>query len=85
MCGSGREFLSNVLEGLGGPPGCRGVVESPSRMSENGRDAFPDVREACRMSGSDRESLTYVMEALSDVQEWSGGPPRCLGVVGRPC
>ena len=23
-------------------------------------------------------------EALPDVWEWSGGPPRCSGVVGRP-
>ena len=29
------------------------------------------------MSGSSREALRYV-------QEWSKGPPFCLGVVGRP-
>ena len=29
------------------------------------------------MSGSGRVDL-------GDVQEWSGGPPGCLGVVGRP-
>ena len=29
------------------------------------------------MSGSGQESL-------SDVREWSGVPPRCPGVVGRP-
>ena len=23
-------------------------------------------------------------ETLPDVREWSGGPPRCPGVVGRP-
>ena len=23
-------------------------------------------------------------EALSDIHEWSGGPPGCSGVVGRP-
>ena len=23
-------------------------------------------------------------EAFPDVQEWSGGPPECLGVFGRP-
>ena len=22
-------------------------------------------------------------EVISDVQEWSGGPPKCPGVVGR--
>ena len=30
------------------------------------------------MSGSGREDIP-------DVCEWSGGPLRCLGVVGRPC
>ena len=29
------------------------------------------------MSGSGRETLL-------DVREWSGGPPECPGVVGRP-
>ena len=24
-------------------------------------------------------------DALPDVREWSGGPPGCPGVVGRPC
>ena len=24
------------------------------------------------------------LEALPDVREWSGGPPECPGVVGRP-
>ena len=39
-------------------------------MSESGR-------EVSWMSGSGRE-------ALPDVQEWSGGPNGCSGVVGRP-
>ena len=34
-------------------------------------------REACRMSWSGQKTLP-------DVQEWSGGPPGCLGLVGRP-
>ena len=34
-------------------------------------------REACRMSGSGRK-------AISNVQEWSGVPPGCLGVVRMP-
>ena len=46
------------------------------------------------MSGTGRETLLDVQEALSDVLEWSedtdkcpgvvGGPHRCPGVVGRP-
>ena len=27
------------------PPGCQGVVGRPSRMSRNGREALPNVRE----------------------------------------
>ena len=35
------------------------------------------VRRPSRLSRSDRDTLL-------DVREWSGGPPRCTGVVGRP-
>ena len=50
-------------------------------MSRTGRDPLPDVwgvvRLPARMSGSGRGNLP-------DVREWSGGPPRCSLVVGRP-
>ena len=36
------------------------------------------------MSGSSRESVSGGREALTDVRVWSGGPPVCPGVVGRP-
>ena len=46
------------------------------------------------MSGSGREALQHVqelsvdplgcLEPLPDVWEWSGGPPECPGVVGKP-
>ena len=36
------------------------------------------------MSGSVRKVLPNFREALSYVREWSGGPPGCAGVVGRP-
>ena len=68
-----------VLEWLGGSLGCPGVVGSPSRMSESGR-------EPSRMSGRCQDALTNFWEwsgGPPDVREWSGGPPRCLGVVGR--
>ena len=45
MSCSGREALEDVLEWLGGPPGCPGVVGRPSRMSGSGREALPDVQE----------------------------------------
>ena len=44
--------------------------EKLSRMSGSGWEALLDVRE--------------YREALSDVREWSGGPPGCPGMVGRP-
>ena len=36
------------------------------------------------MSGSGWDAFTGVLDALPDVQEWSGGPPGCPGVVGKP-
>ena len=45
MTGSGRESLTDVREWSGGPPGCLGVVERPSRMSGSGRKALPDIWE----------------------------------------
>ena len=35
------------------------------------------------MPGSGRETLPNVRKDLMDIQEWSVGPPRCPGVVGR--
>ena len=34
-------------------------------------------RKACRMFGSGRK-------AFPNIREWSGDPPECPGVVGRP-
>ena len=36
------------------------------------------------MSRSGWETLTDVEGSLLDIQEFSGDPPGCLGVVGRP-
>ena len=36
------------------------------------------------MTWSGWETLPEVWQALSDVQEWSRGPPGCPGVVGKP-
>ena len=35
------------------------------------------------MSGSGREAIPNICKILMDIQEWSVGPPVCLGVVGR--
>ena len=39
-------------------------------MFESGQETLSNVREG--------------WESLSDIQEWSVGPPGCLGMVGRP-
>ena len=70
MSGSGREALADVREWSGCPPGCQGLVGSPSRMSGSGWEAF-------RMSGSG-------WEALPDDQEWSRAPSGCPGVFESP-
>ena len=31
-----------------------------------------------------RKTLTDVQESLLDIRKWSGGPPGCPRVVGRP-
>ena len=88
MSGSGRESLPEVREWSVGPPGCTGVIGSPSQMSQSvrhpltgGWEAFPDVRE---WSGDhpgypDVVGRPFRMSgsglvALLDVREWSGGP-----------
>ena len=47
-------------------------------------EAFWDVQEASRMSGSGQEALPEVWEALPDVREWSGDPPGCPSGLGSP-
>ena len=69
-------------------------------MSGSSRAALPDAGsgraalldagggwEAPRMCGIGRETLRMsgnFREALPNVRVWSGGPPGCPGVVGRP-
>ena len=91
MSGSGREVVGSgpprcpvVPERSGGPSGCLGVVGRPYRMSEShfrmtgsGQLALLDVETVFRMSESG-------LDALPEVREWSGDPPECPGVIGRP-
>ena len=70
MSGSRLEALPDVQEWSGGPPGCPGVVDKPSRKSGSGR-------EASRISGSCRQTLP-------DVREWSTSRHGCSGVVDKP-
>ena len=70
----------------------------PFRMSGSWREALLGIRvksggspgclrvvgRRSRMSRCGLEILPNVQKALLDIQEWSIGPPRCPGVVGRP-
>ena len=61
----------NGLEAL---PDIRGMVRRPSQMTVS--SGSPS-----RMSGSGQEALPNDYEwweSLPDVQQWSGGPPKCL-------
>ena len=65
MSGSGREALPDVREWSVGPPGCLRVVWRPTWMSNNFREALPEVREALPEV---RQALPEVREALPDVR-----------------
>ena len=97
MSGSGRLALPDVWEWSavpsgcpewsGGPSGCPGVVGRPSQMSLSfGRPFWMSgsCQEAHWKSGRPSRLFGSHWETLPDVQEWLGGPPGCLGLVGRP-
>ena len=67
MSGSDWEALPDVREWSRGPLGCPGVFVS-------GLEALPDVRVSPEVVGR-----PYRMSGR--VQECSGGPPGCLGLV----
>ena len=66
----GLESLPDVREWSKGYSKCPGVVGRPSQLSESGG-------RPSQMSGSCRESLSEVWEAIPEVCEWSGHPPGC--------
>ena len=101
MFGSGREAFPDVQEALlyvrersGGPPrfrewstglpGCPRVVERPSQMSGRCWEDFPDVRECWEAFPVVREALLNVRERSGCPPKFLGGPPGCPGVVGMP-
>ena len=57
------------------------MVGRPSRMSGSGLETRLDFREGLP---NIREVLPNIREVHPEVREWSGGPPGCPGVVGRP-
>ena len=73
--------LPYVLEWSGVPPGCPGVVGSPSQISGV-------------VGGPSRSTTPNVLEwwggplgcprGLEDIREWTEDPPGCLGLVRRP-
>ena len=82
MSGSGRKAIPNVWEWSGDPPGCPGMVGGPPSCPGmvRGPPGCPGVVERLsRMSRSGRRPSQLPgsgLEILSDVREWSGGPPR---------
>ena len=77
MSGSGWETLPDIREWSNGPPGCTGVIGSPTQMSASVREALRDVREwsggPFRCPGSPPRCLGVV-----------GRISRLSGVGGRP-
>ena len=90
MSVNGRETLSDVLEWLGGLPGCPGLVGRPSHMLGvfGSPSQMPGVvGRPSQMCGIGQETLRMsrnFREAVPDVKVWSRGPPGCPGVVERP-
>ena len=123
MSGGGQEAFSDFRERSGGPPGCPGVVGvpygcpgmvgRPSRMSGNGEEAIPEVRNAlsnihwhwhCSLTLEEPPStqghpgvspdhsrmslsgwrLFWMSGSCREPPGCPGGPPGCLGVIGRP-
>ena len=98
MSGSSRKAIRNVREWLEGPPGRpEDVQEALSYIREWSGGSLRNpvaVERPSRMSGSGRETLSDVREALSvsgscpepltDSRVWLGGPPGCLAVFGKP-
>ena len=84
MSRSGLETLPNVREWSVGPPVRPGVVEALSDVREllgGPLECLGVVGSPSQMSGSGRQILSNVQNALLDIQEWSIGPPRYPGVV----
>ena len=84
---SSREALPDVREWSECPLGCPGVVGRPSRMCGSdsrmsgvvGRPSqmCEVVGRPSRMCGCASRMSENGWETLSDVREWSRGPPRC--------
>ena len=87
MSGSGWETLRDVREWAGGRPKCPSMVVMHSRMSGSCQKALSKSLRPSRMSGYGRDTFPDVAEwweALPDVRQFSGGPPGCPEVAGRP-
>ena len=77
MSGSGRKTLSAVWR-------CLGVVGRPSRRSESGREALPEVREFSGGPPGGPGLVGSGREVLKKLLEWSRGRPGGPVVVGMP-
>ena len=88
MSRRGQGAIPVVWEWSRDPPECQGVVGRPCRMSQTGGEAPTYVQEWPEGTLLDVRQLSGcpldVLEALQVVREWSGDPPKCLGLVGVP-
>ena len=71
MSGSDRESHPNVQEWSGGPSGCLGVVQRPSRMLGSGREWLGGPSECPEVVGRSSRMSESGREFLPDVREWS--------------
>ena len=85
MSESGRDALPDIWEWLGGPSGCLAVVGKPSRMSRTSWRVSRHGGFGPLKCPGVQKALPDDRETLSDIREWSGGPPGYTGVVRRPC
>ena len=80
MSGSGLDALPDVREWSRVYPECPGVVGRPSQLSVSGGRPF----RSSAVAGSVSQMCGSGREALPDVRDWPGCPPRCPEVVETP-
>ena len=84
MSWSGQKVLPGVQEWSGDPSKCLGVVGRLFWRSRSSREALLNVRKRSGdPPGHSRQYPGYLI-VVGDAPECPGGPPECLGVIGRP-
>ena len=84
MFGIGQETLPNGREWLRGSPKYARVVRRPSRKFGSVREAHSNVRETLPNFREWSRGPPEGAEWSANLSKCPGGPPGCLGLVGRP-